>query len=54
MAAQEPRTARPDLLRQFFPTLERTPPPATAMPHVTVRQFDGGFGKRRWRAAGQR
>jgi hypothetical protein len=39
-------TARPELLRRFFPTLAHTPPPAPAMPHVTIRQFHGGFGKR--------
>jgi hypothetical protein len=39
-------TADPDLLRQFFPTLLHRPPPAPAMPHVTIRQYHGGFGKR--------
>jgi hypothetical protein len=38
-------TADPDLWRQWFPTLQHRPPPAAAMPNVTIRQYTGGFGK---------
>jgi hypothetical protein len=38
-------SVRPDLVRQFFPTLEHKAPPAPALPHQTVRQYLGAFGK---------
>jgi hypothetical protein len=39
-------TADPELIRQWFPTLQHSTPPAPAMPFVTIRQYHGGFGKR--------
>jgi putative DNA primase/helicase len=38
-------SVRPDLVRRFFPTLEHKAPPMPALPHQTVRQYLGAFGK---------